>query len=52
MTITQTFNDGTSYTAIAKRYEEFIIVTSKDYTKVLTPNEFRQFVKEKGFKIV
>ena len=35
----------------AKPVDEFIMVETKDYTKMLLPKEFDDFIKDKGFKI-
>lgn len=35
----------------AKKYEEFIIVDTFNYTKVLLPEEFEAWVKERGFTV-
>ena len=52
-TMEQKFEDGTRYLAVVSNYEEYIIVTAKDYTKVFaTIEELNDFMNEKEFKFI
>lgn len=51
MTITANVMGETLYIGTAKRVEEFVMVETKDYTRMYLPEEFEAFVKERKYNI-
>lgn len=51
MTITANVKGETLYIGTAKRVEEFVMVETKDYTRMYLPEEFEAFVKERKYNL-
>ena len=49
--ITADYLGETLFIGTAKRAEEFIMVETKDYTRMYLPEEFEQFIKERNYNI-
>ena len=49
--ITAEYLGETLYIGTAKQVEEFIMVETKDYTRMHLPEEFEQFIKERNYNI-
>ena len=52
MTITTNVKGETLYIGTVKRVEEFVMVETKDYTRMYLPEEFEQFIKERNYDVV
>lgn len=51
MTITANVMGETLYIGTAKRVDEFIMVETKDYTRMYLVEEFKTFIKERNYKV-
>lgn len=49
--MTRTLKAGNKILGTVKRYEEFIITETKDYTRCEYPEEFEAWIKERGFTV-
>lgn len=51
MTITANVMGETLFIGTAKRVEEFVMVETKDYTRMYLPEEFKQFIEERKYNV-
>ena len=47
----RTLKAGNMILGTVKRVEEFVMVETKDYTRMYLPEEFEQFIKERNYNI-